>query len=305
MTSLQLEALAVERGGVLTRDDLQRAGLSSGGIGRAVHAGRLVRHRHGGYTTPAYLVSLGDDRWALHALTVRCALAAAGSDAVATGASAAALHGLDMFGPPPDRPVLTLAVDLHHTARPTQTAITRAARLPESHVTAIDGWAVTSVARTMVDIARRRQRRRTVVAGDCAMRAGLTIPELDAALADCTRAPGIRRAREDLRLCDARAESPLESLARLALAEYGVTEPELQYEIGPYRVDFCWPQRRVILEVDGRQKYQSPEDLFAEKRREDWLRARGFLVTRAVWTDVVDHPAALCTRLRRTLTSAA
>jgi very-short-patch-repair endonuclease len=305
MTSLDLESLAAERGGVLTRDDLGRAGLSSGGIGRAVRAGLLVRHRHGGYTTPALLHSLGDDRWALHALTVRCALSAAGPDAVATAASAAALHGLDMFGPPPDRPILTLAVEHHHTARPTRTAITRAARLPASHVTEIDGWAATTVARTMVDIARRRQRRRTVVAGDSALRGGLTLVQLDTALAECARAPGIRRAREDLRFCDPRAESPLESLARLALADHGIAEPELQYEIGPYRVDFCWPQSRLILEVDGRQKYQSPDDLYAEKRREDWLRARGFLVVRATWPDILDHPAALCSRLRRTLTHAA
>jgi very-short-patch-repair endonuclease len=305
MNQVDLDQLAVQHGGVLTRGSLAYAGLSSGAIGRAVRAGRLIRHRHGGYTTPAFLESLGDDRWAQHALTVKCALASAGPDAVAADASAAAVHGLDMFGPPPDRPVLVMPVARHAKARPTSTAIARAARLPESHVTTVDNWAATTVARTMVDIARRRQRRRTVVAGDFALRTGLTIAQLDQALAECRRAPGIRRAREDLLLCDARSESPLESLARLALADRNVPAPELQYEIGPFRVDFCWPEDRVILEVDGRQKYQTPDDLFAEKRREDWLRAHGYIVIRATWDDVLHRPAELCSRIRRALAQAA
>jgi hypothetical protein len=60
----------------------------------------------------------------------------------------------------------------------------------------------------------------------------------------------------------------LESLARLAMERGGVPAPELQFTIGPYRVDFCWPSAWLVLEVDGRQKYQHLGDLFSEKRRE-------------------------------------
>jgi very-short-patch-repair endonuclease len=55
------------------------------------------------------------------------------------------------------------------------------------------------------------------------------------------------------------------------------------------------PNRRVILELDGKMKYQTPNDIYKEKRREDTLRAMGFEVVRAVWADVIS--GALVKRL--------
>jgi very-short-patch-repair endonuclease len=305
MDTSDLHDRAVRRGGILTRADLDAAGLTSGAVQRAVRAGLIRRLRHGAYTTPAYLDSIGENRWARHALDVRAALAAAGGDAWAASASAAALHGIDMFGRTPTLPILVRPAELNGHGRLSTTTRARIARLPDSHLTALDGWPATSLARTLVDIARRRDDRVVVVAGDSALRAGLDPADLEAALADGTRSPGIRRARRSLLLCDGRAESPLESLTRLAIRQSSLPTPELQYEIGPYRVDFCWPSLRLILEVDGRAKYQGPDDLFAGKRREDWLRAQGYLVRRAVWDDVVPKPDPLCALLTPALARAA
>jgi very-short-patch-repair endonuclease len=85
----------------------------------------------------------------------------------------------------------------------------------------------------------------------------------------------------------------------------GLPAPELQFAIGPFRVDFCWPLARLVLEVDGRQKYRNADDLFSEKRREDWLRGQGYLVVRATWVDVVYQPAAFCRTVSRPLLPAA
>jgi very-short-patch-repair endonuclease len=301
MEKLELEERAGRRGGVLSAADLDAAGLSQGGIKLAVAAGLLVRLRRGVYTTASNLAGLGDDRWARHALDVKAALSVAGDAAVAGGPSAAAMHRIAMLGSPPARPVVVGPTEICANGRGSGTTIARVARLPESHLTRVDGWPVTDVARTLVDVARRQDERCAVVAGDAALRSGLDPTELDRVLADCSRSPGIRAARKMLALCDARAESPLESLTRLALLRGGVPQPDLQTKIGEFRVDFCWPAARLILEADGKLKYAEADDLFREKQREDWLRARGYAVLRTDWSEVFGRPPSLCRRVMQRL----
>jgi very-short-patch-repair endonuclease len=281
--------------------DLDAAGLSAGGVQSALRSGRIVRIRHGVYTTEQVVLELADDQWGQHALRVRGALAMAGDTAAAAGASAAALHGLDMLGQPPRRPILVRPVEVSDNGRRTAATSIRVARLPESHLTKKLGWPSTGVARTLADIARRQGERTAVVAGDCALRGGLETQELGRVLLDCQRAPGIRTAREALELCDGRAESPLESIVRLALFRGGVPQPELQFVIGPYRVDFCWPWAMVVLEADGQLKYQTAGDLLREKQREDWIRAQGYLVLRTEWAEAFSGSALLCRRVAQAL----
>jgi very-short-patch-repair endonuclease len=49
-----------------------------------------------------------------------------------------------------------------------------------------------------------------------------------------------------------------------------------QIPIGSYIVDFACLQRRLIIEVDGGQHLESPEDL----QRDAWLRNQGYRVLR-------------------------
>ncbi len=67
---------------------------------------------------------------------------------------------------------------------------------------------------------------------------------------------GIVAVRDLLPLADGRAESPMESEARLAMIDGGLPIPELQYEVidgnGELRrLDFAWPDERVAVEYDG------------------------------------------------------
>lgn len=96
------------------------------------------------------------------------------------------------------------------------------------------------------------------------------------------------------------------------MIEQGLPGPVPQYEIRDNSgsrsawVDFCWPDLRTIGEFDGKIKYgrllrpgQRIEDVvYAEKRREDWLRELGWLVVRWVWADL-EAPALLAARLQR------
>jgi very-short-patch-repair endonuclease len=148
---------------------------------------------------------------------------------------------------------------------------------------------VTTVARTLVDLARH-DRFDAIMAADAALREGLTSPAaIDAALALACGWPGVRRARRVLALASPLAESPLESVTRLVLHDAGFPPPQLQVRIPgtPYRVDMLWPAQRLILECDGMEKYTVAE-LRREKRRELALRALGYRVERVGWAEIRD-----------------
>ncbi len=117
-----------------------------------------------------------------------------------------------------------------------------------------------------------------------------------------------------LLLADARAANAGESWSRVELIRHGVAPTDLQRRLhdddGLIGVaDFVWDAQRVVGEFDGRQKYRvadgaTPEAaaavLWAEKRREDRIRAIGYEVVRWVYADLYD-PVRLAARVREAL----
>ena len=110
--------------------------------------------------------------------------------------------------------------------------------------------------------------------------------------------PGVRQARRIWDIASARAESALESVVRLAVLDDGFPVPELQFPIGPFFVDLCWPERRFVVEADGEDKYQA-DALRREKRREHYLHVRGWRVERVMWRDVLGDWPRTSARLWR------
>lgn len=155
---------------------------------------------------------------------------------------------------------------------------------------------MTSVARTVADLARSVPFKDTVVLGDSAARIhGVGSEEVLAALAECDGWPNTRRARRAAGFIDGRSESPAESLARVIFAELGLERPELQVELsdarGQMRVDFLFRDRWTIVEVDGKCKYGSdPDAVWREKKREDRLRRLGYEVVRLTYADLEGPP---------------
>lgn len=93
---------------------------------------------------------------------------------------------------------------------------------------------------------------------------------------------------------DGRAENAFESISRLAFRTLGLPVPEPQVEVwvGSHRlarVDFLWREHLVVGEADGKKKYTTVQDLYAEKRREEGLRNLGLEVVRRDW-DAALHP---------------
>lgn len=285
--------------------ELKRDGFGRAELGRMVRDGRLERVRRGIYDQPAKL-----DLRANHRRLLRATLGCCSEDAVVSHISAALLHAL----PTPHR----LLSQVHITrpraggGRSSKVLQVHGLALDPADVVQVEGYAVTSPARTVVDLACSLSTADAVAIGDAALRAGSTPSEVLAALERAGRRVGLPAARRAVALLDGRSESPGESHSRVLLHEHGVPAPELQFEVlGPHgllvgRTDFSWPELRTLGEFDGRVKYGrdlSPDGdleqvLFDEKRREDALRDLGWEIVRWVWSDLRD-PAALLERLER------
>lgn len=221
-------------------------------------------------------------------------------DAVLSHVSAAVFHGLDLFGADLSRVHVTR--NRSGGGRITRVRQVHGAKYRDSEVVCIDGVRVTSIARTIVDLARSLSFESAVCAADFAARTraitrDLLIEVLDA----CPNHPVNRRARRVVDFMDGRSESVGESRARVVLNELGYV-PQLQVRIADdrgvfARTDFYLAALVTAVEFDGKIKYgrlvpegRSPSDVvWEEKRREDRIRSAGVQMVRITWADL-EHP---------------
>jgi hypothetical protein len=286
-------------GGVVTTAELSAAGLSAGQIRRLARQGVLLHVGYGAYARAA----LVGDRVGEQTLRLASVLAVAGPGAVGSYHSAAAIHGLDLLGPQsPEVVAVTRAPGGSRTGRPGVRV--HVAALPSRHVTVRSGIRVTSVARTVVDLARTSSFRAGVVVADSALRGKqASRDELRAVIADCARWPGIRQANLVVEFSDGRSESALESISRVAFRDHGIPAPELQVCVGGDdgvvgRADFLWRRYRTVGEADGAVKYANTDRAISQLRRDARLRAAGFEVVHFTWQEIVQTPGQVAASIR-------
>jgi len=275
----------------LTRD-LVAAGTTQEELARHRRSGSLTRLRRG-----AYVLDAERQPDELHRLMIKSSVALGLGESVISFASAAVLHGL---------PVPWSALRKVHLTRnrPDSGRIrslvhVHVAPLRSDEVCMIDGLPVTTLARTVVDLARTVPLGWGVAAGDAALRAGMDADELAEQVESARRRHGSPRARAAAGLLNPLSESPGESLSRVVFLEEGLPTPELQVDLfdGTTKiatVDFLWPENGTAGEFDGEFKYgrlvgpgESPADVVVrEKRREDAVRDLGLQMTRWVWPEI-------------------
>jgi hypothetical protein len=296
----ELRGLASAQGGVLSRAQLDAAGVPPSRLGTPVRPRELVRLRQGVYAEAAVLRDADDARRT--ALGVAAARLTTGADLVAVGATAALVHGLPVLGRPGR---LRLAERKQFRARHHGTG-----RLVlEAEVEEVHGVPVTSLPRTAVDVARTGFAA-GVVTADAVLRRGVERGELELVVDISRRWPGRLTALDVVAFADPLAETALESLGRARFHEAGLPPPEPQVWIADAggrfaRVDHCWRDRWTIAEADGALKYDEPGALFLEKQREDRLRELGFEVVRYTWDEVLRRPAVVVARIERAFQRAA
>lgn len=278
----ELSAVSAAQDGVFTRTQALAAGYTAAEVRARLRSGRWVRLDRGRYAPDDALQPL--DAVERHRRTARAVLLPAWSSDAASHATAALVHGLPLLGPPPD----AVHVTGPGPSRRRAGLVCHRAALTPAEVTVVDGIPVTTLARTVVDLSRTLPGRNAVVVADAALGRGLRRDELQEQLLRRPAVPGIRRAGRVARFADPGAESPGESLSRVAMAAHGLPVPQLQAVLADAegfvaRVDFLFRDRRTVGEFDGALKYGDRAVLLAEKGREDRIRGLGLQVVRWGW----------------------
>jgi Protein of unknown function (DUF559)/Transcriptional regulator, AbiEi antitoxin len=286
----------------VTTAELTTAGCSGARIRALTRRGDLYQVRRGVYANgprAREVLAIADGR---QLLQLAAAVAVTGTGAVVSHESAAYLYSIDLLATP-DAATLTCSPGRGWTAR--FGVRLHAMTLPAEHVTTMIRMPVTTPARTVVDLARTLSFNAGVVTADSALHRKLvTKAELTDVLAACARWPGARCAAAVIEFADGRAESPLESIARIAFKDCGLPPPELQVWLGGTdepigRVDFYWRQYRTIAEVDGATKYADPQRARAQLRRDSLLRDDGFEVVHFTWQQITQTPDQVAVSIRK------
>lgn len=277
---------------------------------KLVRDGEWQRIRRGAYVEPSALtVSPGRHSTARrHALAcisgvVEAARAQGGDTPVLSHESAALLWGLRLWRLPEQVHVVT---PHNPSSRAAPDIVRHPLTLGADDVTERGGVRLTTLERTVVDIARGRRVPHGLVVADDGLRLGAD-PAAMAALVDARPGRrGVRRARTVLALADGRAESPWETFTRLHVLAAGLPAPELQIvvatRLGEFRADLGWREWRLLIEFDGLIKYTDLSGgdpgrvVFEEKRRHDALVEAGWKILRLTREDFRDA-AALHRRL--------
>lgn len=173
-----------------------------------------------------------------------------------------------------------------------------------------EGLRITSVPRTVVDLARALPLPKAVAVGDSALRQRLALePDLRRVLL-ASRGSGSAQAHRVGRLLDPKAGSVLESVLRVVLVEAGLPAPLTQHEIRQgrrlvARVDFCWPAERLVVEADGFAFHSDRTAYRKDRERLNQLVLLGWRVLRFTWEDVMSRPEHVVGAVRRCLEVAA
>lgn len=238
------------------------------------------------------------------------AVAATWTSPVLLRESAAAVWGLPLVEP--------LDGTVHVAASPsvgsrTRNGVAEHRGSASGRAVVVDGLAVSDLAQTVLDLCRFSSFRRAVTAADHALRMRdrrgerlLEAQELRDRVAELPAGTrGRAAAARAAAFADERADSPLESISRVAMHEAGLPAPVLQRVFHDEEgligaVDFFFEDADVIGEADGAHKYTDPrflrgrtpeQALLEEKRREERLRALVSSVVRWRWQDAYSaHP---------------
>lgn len=308
--------LPVDARGILLRRDAVAVGIDDNALARAVRIGMIVRIRQGAYVmTSVWEAAHPVER---HSLLLAAVRKLYGDSAAASHVSACIEQGGPAWG-------LDLT-SVHMTSLDGSSERNQAKVIHHRGICRVGdltrdgaGW-ITAPARTALDTASIAAQEPAVAVLDWFIQSGLTTrAELDLVFAAKRHWPDTLGLHRLMQLTDGTAESVGETRARLLFRRQRLPAPIPQFEVFhpsgrlAGRVDFAWPERRVMLEFDGLQKYHRfrrpgetiEEMVLREKRREDQLRElTGWLMIRLVWSDL-DQPRSTTDRLLRGFAQAA
>ena len=285
-----LAELATRQHGVVATRQFAELGYGRNAVAKAARVGRLHRVHRG-----VYVVGQRGLTW-----QGRCMAAVlARHPSVVSHLSAAWIWGL--LRSRPERIHVTC-----RSPRPRQRPfVVHTADLARVDLTRRDGIPVTSVSRTILDVAvTSRQRtvaRHIQLADDLQV---FDLREMHDLLARTKGHRGQAKVRAALALQE---ESPpftrsdLERRFLELVREAGLPEPSMNFFVAGYEIDAWWDEERFGVELDVYETHGSPLSFEEDRVRDDELLLAGIETTRVTGPRLEREPGAVVDSLRRHL----
>jgi very-short-patch-repair endonuclease len=178
-------------------------------------------------------------------------------------------------------------------------------RLPADELTAIDGIPLTTVPRTIFDLAACGEDRQAERAFHEAEVQGLTdrlsIPHLLRRYPGHEGGPLLRRLVEWGAKSGATVNDFEAAFADL-IERSGLPRPRFNADLvvrgRHFRPDCVWNERRVAVELDGRAVHATRRAFESDRERDRILAAAGWRVVRVTWRQLRDDPEEIVSDLR-------
>lgn len=290
----RLSRLASGQHGVVTRAQLVDVGLGPSSIARRIDARRLVPV-HAGVYLVGHLARAP-------LATEMAAVLACGRGAVVSHRSAGLIWRL--VSPRRGHVGVDVTVPRAWSPRRAGVRVHRRTTLAPSDIVVLGRLPVTSPARTLLDLG-----------------SVLGLAALEGAAAEAERRHGVgldsladqlernrgRVGAAALRAVVERGERPAltrsEAERRLLrlLRRAGIAAPEANVVVLGFEVDLLWRERRVAVELDGYAFHADRAAFERDRARDAELQAHGYRVVRVTWRQLVDHPEAVVSRIRRVI----
>ena len=284
--------------GVIGKADLDRLGVGRHRLSSWVDERRLER-----VAPRVWRIAGSPITWRQR---LRVGLLALGPMSWVSHESAAQLHGFDRT--PKDRVEFLVVRRRRDVRLPERVRSTR--RWGPVDAIEVDGLRVTSATRTVLDLANAGAHRSRVEAAiDSAVRRELSSPEAIRRRLDEIRRRGWNGVRLlEATLADAGGHTMLERRFLELMSVAGLPRPETQTVIhapgdGHFvaRVDFCYPEHGVVVEVTGRVGHSTPEDRMRDAQRRNELQDLGLRVYEFTWEEVTQRSVFVVSQMRRAL----
>jgi very-short-patch-repair endonuclease len=280
-------AAAGRQHGLVTAAQLRGAGWSKKVIAGRTRSGWL-RRRHRG----VYLVGpLETPHTSAMAATL-----ATGPGALLSHYPAAVLCGLRPPAPGP------MHVTLAHGAHSRPGITVHHVTLHPADATCRHGIPVTSVARTLLDLAATTTTHELERAlNEAHLQRRISTHALTEQFSRYPRHRGTAALREATRTEPTLTRSEAERRALELIRAARLPEPAANVMVEGFEVDLLWRAQRLVVEIDGYAFHSSRRSFERDRRRDQALAARGWRVIRVTWRQLAEEAVAVAATLATAL----
>jgi REase_MTES_1575/Transcriptional regulator, AbiEi antitoxin len=273
--------IAEPQHGIVAIWQLIALGMGRGAIKYQVASGRLHQLYRGVYAVGHTALSLEG--------RLLAAVFSAGPNAVLSHRSAALVWGLLRDS----NPVIDVTTTDRGRTSKHRVRVHRVRRLDPDDVSVVDNIPVTSVVRTLYDIARTETARQLRYALDQAERLRL----LDVHKLQRFRCRPLADALAGMAE-PANTNPGIERLFVEVIDAARIPRPEMNVFVEGYLVDAVWREQKVIVELDSRSHHMTTRAFEEDRERDDVLQLAGYRVIRITWRRLTGEPDRVIARLR-------